>query len=58
VSGEQTTIAADLRALALAAVKVRKRIAYETADRERAARECSHLDEYTALLEDMACLRS
>lgn len=53
-----STIAADLQSLALAAVKVRRRIAYETADREQAARECSTLDEFVEWLEDVAQGRS
>lgn len=49
-----TTISYDLTAIALAIVRVRRRIAYDTSDRPAAANACSTLDEIVAWLEHEA----
>lgn len=49
-----TTIAYDLTAIALSVAKVRRRIAYEMSDREKAAKICANLDEFAEWAEDEA----
>jgi hypothetical protein len=51
---EQETIAYQLQALAIAAARLRNRIAIEDTDKPAAARTCSTLDELTEWAEDEA----
>ena len=51
---EQETIAYQLQALAIAAARLRNRIAIDDADKPAAARTCSTLDELTEWAEDEA----
>jgi len=51
---EQETIAYQLQALAIAAARLRNRIASEDTDKPAAARTCSTLDELSDWAEDEA----
>lgn len=53
----EETIAYHLQALAIAAAKIRSRIAVEDLDKPAAARTCSTLDEISAWAEDEAEMR-
>ena len=53
----EETIAYQLQALAIAAAKIRNRIAVEDLDKPAAARTCSTLDEISAWAEDEAEMR-
>ena len=51
---DQQTIAYQLQALAIAAARIRNRIAVEDLDKKAASRTCSTLDEVAAWAEDEA----
>jgi len=50
----EETIAYQLQALAIAAARIRNRIAIEDLDKKAASRTCSTLDELSAWAEDEA----